>query len=733
MEDSILDLIEESTAFPNDELEEAERRKRKDRERRRLGEYLSESIEADNNIDYLEEKSHGKLKYDFRLGFDYDTGHSIKIIYSLDDIKVDMAGGAYKKDEYGNKKDPKNIEYRSSKDVTDQVEKTISKKGDLDHASHGQKVLAIVDRKTGKRLQSARVIGLYNDNVKSSFDKLELTPTSKRNLRYTSEYDFPLVEVGEIDHESTFKSTKLFKSKRYTDYEGETHDSATNKLQAAYNLKYGRGAKMDDVAPERFGSKGLTYEHPSKKDINRNPDRYHRESIEDDSLELLTEASYKHSTTLDQIEKDFKNLIDYTMQFYNNMKKRKLDPSNPNDIYQYYFTNLPEKDQFRYSQYNEYLKNIEDKIKKMFKFRSVNIGFQLLNIYGPHTRIDHKQIMSVPVLHKSGYYSIEDFPDLGVITWNGNKVKYQIGYKTTLKASDTGIVDTNDAITLDVNLMMYENMEPKHYVAILLHEIGHNLDIERINADVKNDSKMISVVSYAVKKSKLDQLPGTVSIFFRLLGEKIKSNKSYQEILGDELEKVGKAIGHGTGDDKHSELFADALPNAYGYGPALIDALQKFGGDFGDIKFKETKGLFSAYSNYKTAISLASRLQRREDDVHGTNMLRLRQLIASMEADLKICKDSKIKQRLKSNIKELKALADDIVNNADVPEEVHKMLAAWADVDNFKAKEKSQSKSKPDTKAAVKKESISYNDLFESSDVEDDDSIFAMLRFSYVY
>ena len=62
MEDSILDLIEESTAFPNDELEEAERRKRKDRERRRLGEYLSESIEADNNIDYLEEKSHGKLK-----------------------------------------------------------------------------------------------------------------------------------------------------------------------------------------------------------------------------------------------------------------------------------------------------------------------------------------------------------------------------------------------------------------------------------------------------------------------------------------------------------------------------------------------------------------------------------------------------------------------------------------------------------------------------------------------
>ena len=98
-----------------------------------------------------------------------------------------------------------------------------------------------------------------------------------------------------------------------------------------------------------------------------------------------------------------------------------------------------------------------------------------------------------------------------------------------------------------------------------------------------------------------------------------------------------------------------------------------------------------------------------------------------MEADLKTCKDSKIKQRLKSNIKELKALADDIVNNADVPEEVHKMLAAWADVDNFKTKEKSQSKSKPNTKAAVKKESISYKNLFESSDEDDDDSIFAML------
>jgi len=258
---------------------------------------LYESYDIDE-LEYLLEKSHSKLKYDFRLGFDYDTGHAIKIVYSLDDAKIDMAGGAYKNKEYGHKKSEKNIELRTSKETTDKVKKTINKKGDPDHASHGQKVLAIIDRKTGERLKESRVIGLFYLPARSSFKYLELTKSDKSYIeKNVSKDEFPVVKVGEIDDNSSFKTTKLPKGKlRYTDFEGEVVDKTSDMISGIEHLKYARGAKMDDINSRDAANGDIVYNHPSKKDKKRNPEYYENAKINN----MIGDIVYNHPSKKDK-------------------------------------------------------------------------------------------------------------------------------------------------------------------------------------------------------------------------------------------------------------------------------------------------------------------------------------------------------------------------------------------------------------------------------------------------
>ena len=48
-----------------------------------------------DDYDEIDEASHGKLKYDFRMGWDYNTGHQIKVVYSLDNINITDVGNFY--------------------------------------------------------------------------------------------------------------------------------------------------------------------------------------------------------------------------------------------------------------------------------------------------------------------------------------------------------------------------------------------------------------------------------------------------------------------------------------------------------------------------------------------------------------------------------------------------------------------------------------------------------------
>lgn len=244
----------------------------------------------DESVEYYDEASHGKLQFDFREVIDYDTGHSLKIVYSLKDIKITHLGVAHNFDD---SKIP-------------EVERNIAKKGNVDHQSTGQEILAIIDRVTGKRLTSARTIGPYDPILKMGFrnannwDDLSLSPENLKKLHDDcqakgSEFmkqHIHTLTVGEIDNSATFKSTKWYSNnvgllmngqvvtakskkdkKEFIDAvrNGENPElklglyNRNNTIRTAGEaIGTGRGAKMNDLNPAAWDSP--PFNHPSKKD-----------------------------------------------------------------------------------------------------------------------------------------------------------------------------------------------------------------------------------------------------------------------------------------------------------------------------------------------------------------------------------------------------------------------------------------------------------------------------------
>lgn len=164
---------------------------------------------------YFEEKSRGKLKYAYRRCVDANTGHDLKVVYSLDDLTVTNMGG--------------------TRDITDtnpnhhrNLEKDIRKTGHTDFESKGQRVLAIYDTITGKRLKEADTLPVFAD--------------MKGKVVHLKE--------GEIDNNPSSKST--FWDKNYND---TTVDEARTALfdRQQYNLppdkRIGRGTKLRGMRP----------------------------------------------------------------------------------------------------------------------------------------------------------------------------------------------------------------------------------------------------------------------------------------------------------------------------------------------------------------------------------------------------------------------------------------------------------------------------------------------------
>lgn len=397
----------------------------------------------------------------------------------------------------------------------------------------------------------------------------------------------------------------------------------------------------------------------------------------------LQEAAYSNSAGFKTIESEFEKLAKQVIDFYEAMKKRKLDPKSSVDVYKYYYSSLPDKDGVRVSNWNEHTKKIEDIVKKIFKFRSVKIDFQVYSYYGPHTPLGNRIIMDIPVIRKyegsqSTIYvgSVESQPDLGEISLVKGNIKAKIGYPTELKASKKGVVDAGDGIEVYVKMCIDERLSGREYVAILLHEIGHNIDADIANIQIKNDSQMIDAIKTNTRDSKVKSLSKGLSAIFKILNQKKK--RPYQDVLNELAEEMGKSTGYG-GNDKRGELYADALPTAYGYGPDLVRALNKLSPDVKSEKGKPNTGLIRAYRSYRDMLKIVSRIDYREQDEHGSNLYRAKTMIKQMKEDLEKTKDSKIKRRLKQNIAETEKLIQEMIDSPENSEEVKKLLQVWVD------------------------------------------------------
>lgn len=197
--------------------------------------YIYENIGIDL-FDYYDEKSHSKLKYDFRLGWDLKTGHQLKVVYSLDNIDVTDVGNFY----YSTN----NV---SHEDHLDYTRKNIAKKGNTDHQSKGQKVLAIIDVVTNKRLNSATLLNPFctgiNPREKVQSEIKDIQSDVKNNPEKYKKF-LHQIKVGEIDNTPTYKSTHW--AKRNTVHP-DGQDFRWRQLALSEMLKDGRGEKVDNI------------------------------------------------------------------------------------------------------------------------------------------------------------------------------------------------------------------------------------------------------------------------------------------------------------------------------------------------------------------------------------------------------------------------------------------------------------------------------------------------------
>lgn len=252
---------------------------------------LSETSIMNEEIEGINEASHGKLKYDFRRAYDIDTGHALKIVYSLDNIEVTYIGnGSIKKDASDN------FDEEHRKKRIQDVQKNIKYKGNMDHASKGQKILAIIDRVTGENLKrEVNIIGPYAPGVSNRFLKLpddnltyirkNIEESPKFKERYISS-----IKVGDIDNNSLYKSTFWPKNdvninKYRNGYEYKS-DNVGGRNTSGEALDFGRGIKLNDLNGTIGVGNFPGYQHPSKKDIRQNPELY-KDHLSDEEFEKL--------------------------------------------------------------------------------------------------------------------------------------------------------------------------------------------------------------------------------------------------------------------------------------------------------------------------------------------------------------------------------------------------------------------------------------------------------------
>lgn len=333
---------------------------------------IKEATEDINNL--ILEASHGKLKYDFRMGWDYNTGHQIKVVYSLNDINITGVGDFYWKHNRDNR-NPDGSLKMSEEEYKKYVKNHIRRRGNNDHQSRGQKVLAIIDNVTNKRLQSVKLINPFckfvnTRNIAQTENDLKKIriEANKNPSKFINE-----LKVGEVDNGSTFKATKWFS--RVTDEEtGE--NLRFNKIAKSEIEKHGRGAKIDNINAKDFeifndDTKYMTYHNPNKKQALQ--ELYMRERDCINFMDRLKEIIYNKESIGKYSEEDIKQ-----MYLHNSRKLRAIQKDIDTIQQGYYNLSMMKKyreaaQNYQIYEYNNRLKQNENYLEDMIlPYKSVN-------------------------------------------------------------------------------------------------------------------------------------------------------------------------------------------------------------------------------------------------------------------------------------------------------------------------------------------------------------------------
>ncbi|MDE7346496.1 MAG: hypothetical protein K2N48_07125, partial [Muribaculaceae bacterium] len=213
-----------------------------------IAQYFQTLSIIDESVEPFMEVSRGKLQGDYRAGVDIKTGHPVQIIYSLDNIKLT---------DVGYYRDPDSGDYpMHHQDLIDTAQKNIRKRGNLDHQSKGQKVLAIKDlyevqkQKGSKKKDKSKIyldevecIGIFN--IKGVSQKALKDPKKMQEEIASSKGRIKTfkVKVGQVDNDPSYKSTYWPKSSA-----SKTQSSVSREVAYREHFKYGRGSEIKKVA-----------------------------------------------------------------------------------------------------------------------------------------------------------------------------------------------------------------------------------------------------------------------------------------------------------------------------------------------------------------------------------------------------------------------------------------------------------------------------------------------------
>lgn len=306
---------------------------------------------------------------------------------------------------------------------------------------------------------------------------------------------------------------------------------------------------------------------------------------------------------------------------------------------------------------NQYFKDLEDEIKKVFGFRIVSIQ-PYIEKYNSKDKTFESKILNCAI------YQVNRYPIEGIVT-------------------DNGFYDKSNSLILDIyiTLGIINMLEPDEILGILLHEMGHSVDpalvsikytemnilakylTDRKGAINSTEKKVADKLKLDEGKNiKLTKLMRSVGIPAKTILHSVKSFIFGGKKATDKnIEKIRKLI---SGDKEKfnkqnfTEAFADNFARMYGYGVPCMRGIEKIAKDY-DKKIKSRWAFEKA--RQQAIIEITTDALK---DVHKTDIHRINALIKETEEDLKNPNISAtVKKQLQSDIDELKKLINIYTND----------------------------------------------------------------------